>query len=374
MSDIKAVVVTGCDSGIGYGICATLFRKNYFVIAGCNTKYGFKKVKKLFKSISKSQGVSSDSPSRSDSTTDSMDISKHESNNFDQNVDQEKNNTGNLSDQLNSLNTGKNVYRIGTRGILVRLDVTNEESVKELASLVQELIDSKQIPSLYSLINNSGIWRFSTLKECWNDDKLIESEVQDELARWKLVMETNLMGSVRVTLRLVPFLTRYKGLARVIFITSVVDETGVPGQSSYVSSKFAIRGFHECLMHELEGTNICTVCVAPGALSDTRLFDYDFNLDKEYRLNNTHKLKNGMKILKKLASSSRGVVKTVMKALESKRPRRYYRSTSGTFLFKLVKLLPKSLYIKVVKLILMNFEHIHTSLPLLTKLIRLILK
>lgn len=126
---------------------------------------------------------------------------------------------------------------------------------------------------------------------------MIESEVEEELERWKLVMETNLMGSVRVSLRLLPFLARYEGFARIIFITSVVDETGVPGQSSYVSSKFALRGFHESLMHELEGTNIATVTVAPGALSDTCLFDYDFKLNKEYRLNDTHRLKNGMSTL-----------------------------------------------------------------------------
>jgi len=55
--------------------------------------------------------------------------------------------------------------------------------------------------------------------------------------------------------------------AHIVNLSSVFGLVAPVGQSAYCASKFAVRGFTECLRHELEGTNVFVTSVHPGGIA-----------------------------------------------------------------------------------------------------------
>ena len=49
-------------------------------------------------------------------------------------------------------------------------------------------------------------------------------------------------------------------------ISSVFGLIGVPLQTTYCASKFAVRGFTESLRREMKGTGVSVMCVHPGGI------------------------------------------------------------------------------------------------------------
>ena len=54
---------------------------------------------------------------------------------------------------------------------------------------------------------------------------------------------------------------------RIISITSVVGQTGNPGQANYVASKAGLEGMSKAVAQELASRNITVNCVAPGFMA-----------------------------------------------------------------------------------------------------------
>jgi short-subunit dehydrogenase len=52
----------------------------------------------------------------------------------------------------------------------------------------------------------------------------------------------------------------------IVNTSSVFGLVGIPFQSAYCASKFAVRGFTESLRHELRGTGVSAVTVHPGGV------------------------------------------------------------------------------------------------------------
>ena len=73
----------------------------------------------------------------------------------------------------------------------------------------------------------------------------------------------NFFSSVSITKELLSEF-KLKKSGQFIFITSGVGKRGLPGVSSYCSSKFALNGFCESLRIELLNYNIDVIVVSPG--------------------------------------------------------------------------------------------------------------
>ncbi len=52
----------------------------------------------------------------------------------------------------------------------------------------------------------------------------------------------------------------------IVNTSSVFGLVGIPGQSAYCASKFAVRGFTDSLRQELRGSGVRAVCVHPGGI------------------------------------------------------------------------------------------------------------
>ncbi len=81
-------------------------------------------------------------------------------------------------------------------------------------------------------------------------------------AQMQRQMQTNLIGPALLTQALLPALVRAQG--RIINLSSIAGETGMPMNSLYCASKFGIEGLTESLRHELADVNVQVALVAPG--------------------------------------------------------------------------------------------------------------
>lgn len=87
----------------------------------------------------------------------------------------------------------------------------------------------------------------------------------DEDLHW--IMDINYWGVVHGTRAFLPQL-RASGEGHVINISSVFGIAAVPSQGAYNATKFAVRGFTECLRQELEIARapVSATCVHPGGI------------------------------------------------------------------------------------------------------------
>jgi NADP-dependent 3-hydroxy acid dehydrogenase YdfG len=79
------------------------------------------------------------------------------------------------------------------------------------------------------------------------------------------LMAINFDGVVNGTRAFLPLLVRQNSGA-IVNTSSVFGLVGIPGQSAYCASKFAVRGFTDALRQELRGTGVRAINVHPGGI------------------------------------------------------------------------------------------------------------
>ena len=144
--------------------------------------------------------------------------------------------------------TATQVREAGGESLILSLDVTSADSVKEAVARV--IADWGAIDHL---VNNAGVSR---------DALLMRARPED----WQAVIDTNLGGVYRVSREVVPRMLRARA-GRIVSLTSVIGETGNPGQTVYSASKAGIIGFSKSLAREVASRGITVNCVAPGLIT-----------------------------------------------------------------------------------------------------------
>lgn len=127
----------------------------------------------------------------------------------------------------------------------VRCDVTDPESVDAAFTAVEVELGPVEV-----VVSNAGI----------TDDTLLMRMKDEQFTR---VIEANLSGAFRVAKRASRGMLRAR-FGRVIFIGSVVGQSGTAGQVNYASSKAGLIGMARSLTRELGSRNITANVVAPG--------------------------------------------------------------------------------------------------------------
>jgi NAD(P)-dependent dehydrogenase (short-subunit alcohol dehydrogenase family) len=136
--------------------------------------------------------------------------------------------------------------RQGERTLTARLDVRDEESIREAVRLALE-----RFGSIDAVVNNAGIGLVGAAEEI----------SREELARQ---FETNFFGAAAVTRAVLPSM-REGRRGEIVFVSSNLGRTGVPGLSSYCAAKHALEGWAESLSHEVRPFGIGVTLVEPGA-------------------------------------------------------------------------------------------------------------
>jgi short-subunit dehydrogenase len=146
------------------------------------------------------------------------------------------------------LNNTAQLLHSSSRAFLFTLDVSDKEAIIKFRD---EVIG--KFGYIDVLINNAGIalapLEFSDIPE--NDfDKVIN---------------INLHGTIWMSRAFLPTLLTRKE-SSLVNISSVFGLFGVPKQTAYCTSKYAVRGFTESLRVELKHSNIGITCVHPGGI------------------------------------------------------------------------------------------------------------
>ncbi|MGH7528361.1 MAG: SDR family oxidoreductase, partial [Gemmatimonadales bacterium] len=81
----------------------------------------------------------------------------------------------------------------------------------------------------------------------------------------------NLRGAFLLARRLLPPM-RAAGRGCFISVGSVADHAGFPENAAYASSKYGLRGLHESLVAEFQGSGVRVTLVSPGP-TDTSIWD-----------------------------------------------------------------------------------------------------
>lgn len=103
------------------------------------------------------------------------------------------------------------------------------------------------------LVNNAGVTR----------DNLAMRMKDDE---WDQVIRVNLEAAFRLCRAAAKPMMKAR-FGRIVSITSVVGQTGNPGQANYAASKAGLVGMSKALAAELASRGITVNCVAPGFMS-----------------------------------------------------------------------------------------------------------
>jgi NAD(P)-dependent dehydrogenase (short-subunit alcohol dehydrogenase family) len=151
--------------------------------------------------------------------------------------------------------TARLVEKTGRKALTIQADVRNSEEVERAVAITIE-----KLGGLHGVVPDAGVAVHAPLIEMTDD-------------QWNLVMETNLMGVVRVMRAALPHMVKQK-YGRIVTISSVGGRMGVPGVVSYSVAKWGVISLTKtaALEHAVDG--ITVNCVAPGVV-DTPLFNHD---------------------------------------------------------------------------------------------------
>ncbi len=152
---------------------------------------------------------------------------------------------------MRNLNKSENIKSIASKENLPirinQLDVTDDVSVKDAVQAI--LSETGRIDVL---VNNAGY----VLNGAFEDLAMDEIKTQ---------YDTNVFGLIRTTQTVLPIMRRQKS-GIIVNISSGAGRFGYPGQSAYISTKFAVEGLSESMSYELEPFGIKVVVVEPGVI------------------------------------------------------------------------------------------------------------
>ncbi|MCI0450657.1 MAG: SDR family oxidoreductase [Chlorobi bacterium] len=149
-----------------------------------------------------------------------------------------------ILDSLNGLNIKYKAYKA---------DITIEKEVEKMAADIKNDFGGIDI-----LINNAGIsinavsWKMKT------DD-------------WNKVLSVNLTGPFLCTKHVLPVM-KERGWGRVIYMSSVVAQTGVAGTSAYAATKAGLAGLCKTISKEVVKNGITANVISLGYFEAGLLF------------------------------------------------------------------------------------------------------
>ena len=191
---------------------------------------------------------------------------------------------------------------------ILRLDVNDNQSIKLAVKKI--LTDTGRIDVL---INNAGYGMFGPVEE------ITTQEVKKQF-------ETNFFGTIRLIKAIVPIM-RKQGNGTIVNISSMVGRFGVPLNSAYVSSKFAVEGLSESISFELEEFGIRVIVIEPGVVKSDFFHNVKvkgMNLESPYHKLMERRVNFLDKAMKNTLTSSYDVADTILEALNSKDPKFRY--------------------------------------------------
>jgi NAD(P)-dependent dehydrogenase (short-subunit alcohol dehydrogenase family) len=134
----------------------------------------------------------------------------------------------------------------GGKALPVRTDVSDEGQVGALISAAKERFGSVDI-----LVNNAGVGLTARFEE---------QPIED----FRRLMEVNFWGVIYACKAAVQIMREQTRGGVIINVSSILGKRGMPFETAYCATKFALAGFSEALRTELVTQNIDVSTIFPG--------------------------------------------------------------------------------------------------------------
>ncbi|WP_424492939.1 SDR family NAD(P)-dependent oxidoreductase [Salinimicrobium sp. GXAS 041] len=168
------------------------------------------------------------------------------------------------SDKEGAEETLQQVQQAGQKGLIVQLDVSEEENVEKMFDRAVEEFGTVDI-----LVNNAAI----------NGQGIRIEDLPTE--KWDKAIKTNLYGYFFCVRRFINLRKEKGGKGKIINVSSVHEDIAAPGTGDYCSTKGAIRMLTRTLALELAEYQINVNNIAPGMILTP--FNQEAQDDKEVR-------------------------------------------------------------------------------------------
>lgn len=210
----------------------------------------------------------------------------------------------------------------------LQLDLADSDSI---ATAVDEILE-RTGGSLDALFNNGAYGQPGAVED-----------LSREVLRAQF--ETNLFGWHELTNRVLPVMRR-QGHGRIVQNSSVLGFVALRYRGAYNASKYALEGLTDTLRLELAGTDIHVSLVEPGPVTsrfrENALRAFQENIDPDSSVHRDRYLAMETRLKTKgpvvpFTLPPEAVLKKVIHALESRRPRARYYVTFPTYLFGILK-------------------------------------
>jgi NAD(P)-dependent dehydrogenase (short-subunit alcohol dehydrogenase family) len=190
-----------------------------------------------------------------------------------------------------------------------QLNITDPDSINDFMTRI-----NKTVGRIDVLVNNAGYWLIGALED------LSIREIQDQL-------DTNLLGTIRVTRQVLPLMRERKS-GTIVNVTSALGRFGLPAMSGYVASKFALEGITESLAYEVAPFGIKVILIEPGVVK-TKVKDNSVVGRRAIRNDSPYSSMLGsfnaaFNVLWENASTSDQVAATILQAISSPEPKLRY--------------------------------------------------
>ncbi len=222
----------------------------------------------------------------------------------------------------------------------LQLDLNDSASIRRAVDGVLEQTGG----TLYALFNNGA----------YGQPGAVEDLPREVL---RAQFETNLFGTHELTRLVIPVMRR-QGYGRIIQNSSVLGFVAMAYRGAYNASKYALEGLTDTLRLELDGSNIHVSLIEPGPITSRFRANahamFQRNIDAGQSIHRDTYLAMEQRLTKSGPAAPftlppEAVLKKVIHALESKRPKVRYYVTFPTWLFGTLKrLLPYTMLDKVL--------------------------
>ncbi len=146
----------------------------------------------------------------------------------------------------------------GGEALGVPTDVAEQAQVERL---IEKAL--KHFGRIDTLVNNAGVGIAARFSEMTLED-------------FRRVMDVNFWGAVYACKAAVPHMRAQSGGGVIINVSSILGKRGMPFETAYCASKFALAGFSEALRAEVMADKIDVSTIFPGAV-ETEIFESAVN-------------------------------------------------------------------------------------------------
>ncbi len=219
--------------------------------------------------------------------------------------------------------------RLQSEGLdVVMLDLASTSSIKDCVRQTLERTNGQ----LYGLFNNAAYGQPGAVED------LSRNTLREQF-------EVNLFGTQELTNLIIPIMRDQKE-GRIIQNSSMLGLVALSHRGAYNASKFALEGLSHTMRLELKDSGVFVSLIEPGPVESqfrsNALLAFRRNIDME---NSVHQVKYKL-ILERLEKEgpivpftlpAESILKKVIHALESSRPKNHYFLTFPTHLFAFLK-------------------------------------